>query len=566
MKAKLSPENIERLKSKDWRMDNLYTIVDKFERKISFKKNKAQRHFAEHRAKRNIILKSRRLGFTTYKAIDIEDDCLFTPNFSGLFIAHTQKDAIEIFDKKFDFVWKNIDENIRNYFWKIDSSTSNKLKFDFGDNQTFSSVVVSNSGRAGTYNHIHISEFAKLCAKYPKLADEIVTGTFPSASTGMIDIESTAEGIGGHFADMFWKAWKNKDKPLLDTDFKAHFYNWTWDEMELDAITHIIPLSEMEEGYKFAEYQKLHNLSDLEITYYYIKWKEQNGDWDKLHQEYPTTPEEAFVASGTPFFENNKIITYIKQAPKSIEIGEVIIGSGDSMLEKAQNSFFQKSEQGDIKIWEKPQEYSSYVMGGDVAEGKEGNDYSVLNIINNNTLKTVCKYSGHCRPDELAIIAYALGNWYNEAYIGIEVNAGLWVNTILFEELLYENMYFREAIDDITHRVGRQIGFQTSEKTRRPMLDNLKVLLANYQDIWMNKDFLNECLTFVKNERGRPEAMSGRHDDEVIATAITYFIRENAPIQFDKPKEIAQTSENYVKARLDKLYGRKSNISQNNYL
>ena len=219
-----------------------------------------------------------------------------------------------------------------------------------------------------------------------------------------------------------------------------------------------------------------------------------------------------------------------------------------------------------IKIWQKPQEYGSYVVGGDVAEGKEGNDYSVLNIIDNSTLKTVCKYSGHCRPDELAIIAFVMGNWYNEAYIGIEINAGLWVNTILFEELRYNNIYFREAVDDITHRVSRQIGFQTSEKTRRPMLDNLKVLLANYPDIWTNKDFLNECLTFVKDERGRPEAMSGRHDDEIIATAIAYFIRDNAPLQLKRPVEIAQTAENYVKARLEKLYGRKSNISQNNYI
>lgn len=558
---------LENFKSKEWRMDNLYTIIDKYKNKVKFVRNKAQRHYAQHRARRNIILKSRRLGFTTYKAIDMIDECLWTPNFSGLFIAHTQDAAKEIFDTKIDFVWKNINNNIPEIngwtfdkMWKVDTSTANKLKFDFGDGKTFSSIIVSGSGRSGTYNHSHISEFAKKCTKYPKEAEEIIRGTFPSASTGDTDIEGTAEGVGGQFADIFWGSWGKRDDELLPTDFKAHFYNWTWDEMELDRIVDFIPTSKMEESEKFDKYQKLFNLSDREITYYYIKWRELNKDWDSLHQEYPTTPQEAFVASGSPFFENEKVMEYIQHAPQPIETGEVIIGVGEIILQKAQCSYFLSNSKTEIKIWEKPQPYHSYICGGDVAEGKEDNDYSVLNFIDNQSFKTVCKYKGHCRPDELAIIAFVLGNWYNRAHIGIEVNSGLWVNTLLFENLAYENMYFREAIDDITHRVGRQIGFHTSNKTRRPMLDNLKVLLANYPDIWTNVDFLNECLTFVKNQNGRPEAMMGRHDDEVMATAITYFIKESAPTQFNQPQIISQSSENFAKIILENLYGKKQKL------
>lgn len=111
-------------------MSHLYTIVDKNLKKIVFKKNRAQEDFDKKKHTRNVILKSRQLGFTTFEAIDSLDDTLFTRNFSDLFIAHTKEDAIEIFDKKIDLAWKNFDKELST-LWKVDASTANKLKFDF---------------------------------------------------------------------------------------------------------------------------------------------------------------------------------------------------------------------------------------------------------------------------------------------------------------------------------------------------------------------------------------------------------------------------------------------------
>ncbi len=102
-----------RLADKKWRVEHLYSIVDRSLKRITFKPNRAQAHFNEHKHTFNIILKSRRLGFTTFEALDMFDDTLFNRNFSSLFIAHTQNDAIEIFDNKIDFVWKNFDKRIK---------------------------------------------------------------------------------------------------------------------------------------------------------------------------------------------------------------------------------------------------------------------------------------------------------------------------------------------------------------------------------------------------------------------------------------------------------------------
>ncbi len=548
---------MHRLKDKEWRVEHLYTIVDKNTKRIVFKKNTAQQDFNNNKHTRNVILKSRQLGFTTYEAIDSLDDTLFVKNFSDLFIAHTKEDAIEIFDKKVDLAWKNFNKELAT-LWKVDTSTANKLKFDLGENN-YSQMTVSNSGRSGTHNRVHISEFAKLCAKYPSKADEIITGTIPSVpQDGRIDIESTAEGMGGHFYDIFWEAWSRKREPL-NTEFKAHFYNWQWDKEDISKIECIIPTTQMEESKKFGNYQKLHNLSDLEITYYYSKWLSLKKDWSKLHQEYPTTPDEAFISSGLPYFDNEKIKEYIARCPDPIEVGDIRLVDNNPVFEKCD---------GDLTIWEKPGQYQSYVIGGDTAEGLESGDYQVLEVLDNKTLKCVARYKSHVPPDELAKVAYALGKWYNFAYMGIEVNKdGLWVNSELFK-MAYPNIYYREEMDDIAHSMKRKLGFRTDVRSRDNILVELKSCLNTIPDCWTNADFLRECMTFVRGVNGKPEAMSGRHDDEVMATAIALQIRHNAPIEFQAPVAIPQTNLELTRQRLERKYGDKNNkgISQNDYL
>lgn len=545
--------------TKNDRMERFYYIIDKNLQKIVFKNNRAQEDFNNRKHTRNVILKSRQLGFTTFEAIDSLDDTIFTRGFSSLFIAHTKEDAIEIFDKKVDLAWKNFDKDIVNLGWSVDASTANKLKFNFGDGN-YSQMIVSNSGRSGTHNRVHISEFAKLCAKYPTKADEIITGTIPSVpADGRIDIESTAEGMGGHFYDIFWEAWTRKREPLK-TEFKAHFYNWQWDDEDIGKIERLIPTAQMEEGVKFKNYQEAHKLSDREITYYYTKWLSLKKDWDKLHQEYPTTPDEAFISSGSPYFDNEKLKTYLARAVEPEFIGDIRLNEDKKVV-------FETCD-GDLSVWEKPQTYSSYVIGGDTAEGLESGDYQVLEVIDNKTLKCVAKYRSHVPPDELAKVAFALGKWYNWAYMGIESNKdGLWVNSELFK-MAYPNMYYREEMDDIAHTMKRKLGFRTDLRSRDNILVELKSCLNTITDCWTNPDFLRECMTFVRGANGKPEAMAGRHDDEVMATAIAFQIRVNAPREFKVPVEVPQTNLELTRQRIERLYGKRDSqtISQSDYL
>jgi len=293
----------QRLKNKIWRLNNLYKIRNKKGELSKFKLNKAQEHYHYHKSHRNLILKSRQLGFTTYEAIDSLDDVLFTPNTDALMIAHNLEAGESIFTKKIAFAWEKLPIEIRNLY-KVDNKTSKTLRFDFGL-KGFSSLAVDTSGRSGTYQRLHITELADISKKYPKKIQDIIEGTIPAVPTdGRIDIESTSQGASGEFYEMFMQAWERQREQMSHLEYKAHFYNWTWDEDELQSIKPI-QVSAMDSSEKFKEYQEKHRLDDKQITYYYLKWLSLNRNWNALKREYPTTPEEAFdaVSEGTFYGE-----------------------------------------------------------------------------------------------------------------------------------------------------------------------------------------------------------------------------------------------------------------------
>jgi intein/homing endonuclease len=273
-----------RLANKEWRMSHLYKVRNKKGQTVTFKKNRAQEDFDKRKSNRNIILKSRQLGFTTFEAIDSLDDTLFVTGTDVLMRSYDDVSQKDIFDSKIVFAWNNLPEEIRDLY-ELEADRANKLKFNWGDNTT-SSITVRLHGRGGTYSREHISEFAKICKNSSKDADEVITGDIPAVPmTGRIDIESTAEEAVGDFYNMFWEAWE-RGEPTMPVHFKAFFYNWQWDDAELNEV---IPLQDRDLPKEFIEYKKKHKLTDIEITYYYQRWLQVGKNWSRLKREYPTT-------------------------------------------------------------------------------------------------------------------------------------------------------------------------------------------------------------------------------------------------------------------------------------
>jgi len=527
-------ENPSLIKSKEWRLKNLYWIIDKDGKKSVFTMNRAQQHFYDTYLNvpdpyhRHIILKSRQLGFTTFIDLYILDEILFTTNKEGIIIAHKLEDAVTIFDKKIDFALRNMAEDVKGAFFRLNRNSSRKIQvtIDYGkDVGSTSSILVSTSGRSGTYHLVHISEFAKLCATVPKRAEEVITGTFPAVPfDGYVFIESTAEGMAGYFYEMFNENWLSRDKinhTLSRVQFMPHFYNWQYDDMEMKKITAPVPTSQMEEcEIPWEEYQREHNLSDIEITYYYMKWLQLGGKSGtdaikKLKQEYPTTAEEAFLSTGQSYFPIAKVSSLLSQVKPGVK-GE-LVDEGDGKVK------FHPVTSGNFEMFEAPEPNTKYVIGGDTAEGLAHGDAQVLYVINHKTEECVGLYRSQVPPDELATDAYKLGKFYNWALLGIEVNKdGLWVNDAL-EKMGYLNLYYRKAFDDITQKITKYFGWKTTSATRPFALASLKAVFLR-KDRGFPAPLLGEMFTFVRNAKGKAEAMQGKHDDIVMAASIGYSV------------------------------------------
>lgn len=274
-----------------WRLSNLYWITDKSGIRTKFEMNWAQEALFQEMHFLNAILKARQLGFTTFIQIFMLDACVFNSDIRAGTIAHTLNDATAIFRDKVKFPYDNLPEGLKQAVPATRDSTTELM---LGNN---SSIRVGTSLRSGTMQYLHVSEYGKLCAKYPEKAREVRTGALNTVQAGQIVfIESTAEGQSGHFYDVCESA-KSKSRMgshLTELDFKFHFFPW-WKspEYEIDPKGVVIPAPFQAYFDKLKANSNI-TLSPAKQAWYVKKAENQLGD---MKREYPSTPEEAFEAS-----------------------------------------------------------------------------------------------------------------------------------------------------------------------------------------------------------------------------------------------------------------------------
>jgi len=465
----------------------------------------------ENRHSRNILLKARQLGYTTLEAIDCLDDALFTKNYSALMVNYEKELAEDIFKNKIYFAWENFPEALK-ALYKVDAERANQLVFDFGD-KTFSTIAVRASGRSGTHNRVHVSELGKMAKKYPDKAREVLEGTIPSVPmSGRVDIESTAEGNYGMLYDMFWEAW-NRQRAPHPTEYKAFFYNWTWDDAEIAQIRTIIPVGEMDQSKIFLEYQKKHELTDKQITYYYLKWLSLKKNWNALHQEYPTTPEEAFVGSGHSMFDETVITNLLKRSHSGLVDGDWI-------------------------FYEPYIDKYHYALGIDVAEGV-GQDSSTIVVIcfSEKRAKVVAEYaSNKIPPDILAYEVKRGAERYGNAIVAVERN-NHGHTTISTLKGMYSNLYTEVKDDLVEDKITTKYGWLTTGASKPKMMFELKDAVENNLIEIPSRNILEELRTYDKEDVSvtRFEPTQTKHWDRVMALAIAYQMRSFA---FDTEMEI----------------------------
>jgi len=182
----------EKLSDRYWRLTSgaLYKIKNKEGKIIPFIPNEPQKRLIKGLTNRNVVLKSRQVGFSTLIDIMALDHAMFNKNANVGVIADTQKNAKTLFNEKIKLALANLPDRLRVEFDERDKDTFDEIKLPNG-----SIISVGTSFRGGTVNFLHISEYGKICAKYPEKGEEILTGAIEAVPlSGLLFIESTAEG------------------------------------------------------------------------------------------------------------------------------------------------------------------------------------------------------------------------------------------------------------------------------------------------------------------------------------------------------------------------------------
>lgn len=517
-------------------------ITDKKGNQIKLTQNNVQKQLEikikecreQGKPPRIIILKSRQMGIST----DTEGRMVYNTatkgNRNGLVVAHRDDSTAALFSKS-KYFHDHLDESVKPL---KQASNAKELIFNEpthykGDKKGINSKIkVQTAGNAGigrsdTYHYVHLSEYAFWSGSDENSPAKQLTGIMQSVPDELdtwVIIESTANGMND-FKDEWDKAVAG------ESAFVPIFLAWYDHEEYIKEVTDKeLLVSTM------SEYERwLYN--DLSLPLERVAWwrwalkNKCNGDINQMKQENPTTPEEAFIFSGTPVFDNDKVYKRIAQLEKNQQYKEGYFEFEwnnpeweDTIIDRTIR-FVESKTKPWFRIYEDRKPGYPYVIAGDTkGEGKDEYTAQIKDNTNDMRIATCQMQLNNSKPYSWQM--YCAGRYFNNALIGIEMN----FNTAPLEELTrlkYDNMYYRERSEGYHGEVVRdKVGWKTDGVTRPRMIDKEVYIVDQY--LYLIKDIptLQQMLTFVYDKNGRPDAMSGKHDDLLIADCILNEISE----------------------------------------
>lgn len=466
-----------------------------------------------------LILKGRQQGFTTLITAYQLANIITRKNFEGLTLADEATNAEAIFQNKAKFIYDRLPEMLKP---TEKFNSKRQLLFEKLNSSWAVNTATKEVGRSRTVNFFHGSE----CAFWRDGISSIQASLGETFTKNAIRIyESTANGFNdfremwksGAHINCFFQWWKTKEYMLnFETkNMRTKFLNdidrkkgeWIYDRL------------------RWLKDEKQLNENQL---YWYFKKYQSYIDKELIKQEYPCTPEEAFIASGKCYFDKDniiKMIDYIENLKEDIilDIGyfdyKIIVRNDKKKITEIK---WVSDPNGCIKIFRRPEEYVPYVLGGDTAG--DGSDFFTGVVIDNTNGKIVATLRHDKDETFYTRQIYCLGWYYNKALVGTETNFSTYPTKMLSEEYEYPNLYVRDKEDDYTGKTVKAYGFQTNKYTRPLILAELQRIFKEEIEKIPDIEILKEGLTFIKNEKGKAEAQEGCHDDLIMATAITYYI------------------------------------------
>lgn len=538
--AKLTKEQLFFWKLKHdrkWYVEKFLKIRNKQAKIIPFVLNPAQKIVMdiiekderEGRLKRYIVLKARQMGLSTLFEALIFHDTANNDNKTSLIVAHEDTASSNLFNMS-KLYYEELPDLIRPM---KKYSNGRVLQFENPENDESikkdnpglrSKITIATAGtgevaRSSTNHNVHASEVAF----WPDASTTMLSlmQSVPDETNTLVVLESTANGVGDYFHDMWNKAVRGENEftPIflawfVDPTYTRNFPSEAAKQQFLDEIS-IISTDGNGGQVRTYEWELMNKhgltLEQLNWRRYTIANKCQ-GDEEKFMQEYPSTPEEAFISSGRPKFSIKALKKYqtITKLPQRGYL-QLCPDGGVSFIE---------DPNGYISIWKHPEPGQFYCIGADVAEGLVEGDYSAACVGNSDTFDIEAMWHGHIDPDLYGLELEKLGKFYNDAYLGVENNNhGLTTLTTLKKQE-YWNLYFSKSYDKISEKVTQKLGWTTSSRTKPLMIDKLAEFIREFYLGIYSDVIISEAFTYIIEDNGKTNAQIGCYDDTIMATAI----------------------------------------------
>jgi len=415
-----------------------------------------------------------------------------------------------------------------------------------GLNSSYSlSTVGGREVRGSKIDYLHCSEVASWTAGGEDYLLGLLNCVVQGFNTEAV-IESTAQGVGGVFHDMYWDAAEG------NSGWESVFFPWY-------IYSHYsTPFSSEEEKEKFkkelgqdkryggeseqsllgisCEYDIGEEVKKFEVTLENLNWRRQciktqcQNDLRKFHQEFPTNAREAFVTTGRGVFDTDVLSKLVLESQRlqRERPSEGFHIPVQAWKEKGGEKYIiEAMDEGELQIWERPVPNREYRIGADVSEGIDvgrDTDWSVGIVLNATTMEEVAMIRVKIDPDLFAWQLASLGKWYNNAKLLVERNNhGLVTLKFLSDVHVYPDIYSEKILDERSSRSARKLGFHTTVKSKPLIIDYLKELIREDEINVRSPKILDELQTFVNFPNGRMAAQAGSHDDCVMALAIACF-------------------------------------------
>src|SRR5215469_15070365 len=379
---------------------------------VPFAFNPSQRKIMErlhaHQLKKRhawlIFLKARRLGISRWSAAFSIAHCLHKQNANAKVVAQLTETGKEMYDQCGEFADQ--------LPMRLPQRTQREMAFPHSGGISKLSRATAKTvigGRGLTHSFLHLTE----AAFYPGEDSFISLLNTVSAADpdNVVVIETTANGIEGP-GEAYFNYWKAAETE--QNEFLAIFLPW-WED----------PASKLPDKYApdapGDDYEKW-LMREFKCTKGQIAWFRSTletkcgGSIYKWKQEYPATPDEAFISSGDPIFDFEELEYMRKSCTDPIAKGDVI--------GPPRNLTFNESRDGPLYMWEQPHGLDHYFIGVDAAKGVEEGDFASAVGWNAETGAQAFTYAAKIGPEKLAEIVNWLGKRYNKAMVNVELTGG----------------------------------------------------------------------------------------------------------------------------------------------